>query len=123
MVEMGALYRPGTLSAGLTDSFIKRKNGQEKIIYDHALMKPALETTYGVLVYQEQFMQISRDVCGFSGGEADTLRKAIGKKNREMMNKMASRFVEGAVENGINRGLIEAFWKKDRKSTRLNYSH
>ncbi|MDO8265912.1 MAG: DNA polymerase III subunit alpha, partial [Candidatus Saccharibacteria bacterium] len=78
IVAMGALYRPGPLSAGLTDSYIRRKNGLEETIYDHPLMKASLEPTYGVLVYQEQFMQISRDVCGFSGGEADTLRKAIG---------------------------------------------
>lgn len=112
VVAMGALYRPGPLSAGLTDSYIKRKNGLEKISYEHPLMKNALESTYGVLVYQEQFMQISRDVCGFSGGEADTLRKAIGKKKRDIMAKMEKRFIEGAVENGIDRKLIEDFWKK-----------
>ncbi len=112
IVAMGALYRPGPLSAGLTDSFIRRKNNLEKVVYDHPKMKPALESTYGVLVYQEQFMQISRDVCGFSGGEADTLRKAIGKKKRDMMMKMEKRFIEGAVENGIDRKLIQDFWNK-----------
>lgn len=112
IIAMGALYRPGPLSAGLTDSFIKRKNGEEAVTYEHPLMKAALENTYGVLVYQEQFMQISRDVCGFTGGEADTLRKAIGKKNRELMQKMEKRFIEGAVENGIPRPLIEKFWKQ-----------
>jgi DNA polymerase-3 subunit alpha len=112
IVAMGALYRPGPLSAGLTDSFIRRKNGLEKVTYDHPKMKSALESTYGVLVYQEQFMQISRDVCGFTGGEADTLRKAIGKKKRDMMLKMEKRFIEGAVENGIDRKLILDFWNK-----------
>lgn len=112
IIAMGALYRPGPLSAGLTDSFIKRKNGLEKVTYDHPLMKSALRDTYGVLVYQEQFMQISREVCGFTGGEADTLRKAIGKKKRDMMMKMEKRFIEGAVENGIDRKMIENFWKK-----------
>jgi DNA polymerase-3 subunit alpha len=112
IIAMGALYRPGPLSAGLTDSFIRRKNGHEKVVYDHPNMEAALKDTYGVLVYQEQFMQISRDVCGFSGGEADTLRKAIGKKKRDMMMKMEERFIEGAVENGIDRKLIEGFWKK-----------
>jgi DNA polymerase-3 subunit alpha len=75
-------------------------------------MKASLEPTYGVLVYQEQFMQISRDVCGFSGGEADTLRKAIGKKKVDMMLKMEERFIEGAVSNGVDRKLIESFWQK-----------
>lgn len=112
IVAMGALYRPGPLSAGLTDSFIRRKNGLEAVTYDHPKMEAALASTYGVLVYQEQFMQISRDVCGFSGGEADTLRKAIGKKKRDMMMKMEERFIEGAVENGIDRALIQQFWNK-----------
>jgi DNA polymerase III subunit alpha len=112
IIAMCALYRPGPLSAGLVDSFIRRKNGQETVIYDHPSMEPALGSTYGVLVYQEQFMQISKDVCGFTGGEADTLRKAIGKKKRDMMMKMEKRFIEGAVENGINRKLIEDFWAK-----------
>lgn len=111
IIAMGALYRPGPLSAGLTDSFIKRKNGLEQVVYDHPSMEPALKNTYGVLVYQEQFMQISRDVCGFTGGEADTLRKAIGKKKRDIMAKMEKRFIEGAVENGVQRALIEKFWK------------
>jgi len=112
IIAMGALYRPGPLSAGLTDSFIKRKNGKEKVSYDHPKMKPALESTYGVLVYQEQFMQISREVCGFTGGEADTLRKAIGKKKRDMMKKMERRFIDGAVENGVDKAFIEKFWNQ-----------
>jgi len=111
IIAMGALYRPGPLSAGLTDSFIKRKNGLEEVTYDHPKMEAALKDTYGVLVYQEQFMQISRDACGFTGGEADTLRKAIGKKKRDIMMKMEKRFIEGAIENGIDRALIERFWK------------
>lgn len=110
VIAMGALYRPGPLSAGLTDSFIKRKNGLENTDYAHPLMKNALSPTFGVLVYQEQVMQISRDVCGFTGGEADTLRKAIGKKKIDVMNKMQVKFVDGAVENGVPRPVIEKFW-------------
>jgi DNA polymerase-3 subunit alpha len=110
-IAMGALYRPGPLSAGLTDSFIKRKNGLEEISYPHPLMEPALSTTFGVLVYQEQVMQISRDVCGFTGGEADTLRKAIGKKKLDVMEKMKIKFVDGAVANGVQQDVIEKFWK------------
>ncbi len=111
VIAMGALYRPGPLSAGLTDSFIKRKNGHEDIAYAHPLMKNSLSTTFGVLVYQEQVMQISRDVCGFTGGEADTLRKAIGKKKIDVMNKMQVKFVEGAVNNGVEKSVIEKFWR------------
>jgi DNA polymerase-3 subunit alpha len=111
VIAMGALYRPGPLSAGLTDSFIHRKNGLEDVAYAHSLMKNALSSTYGVLVYQEQVMQISRDVCGFTGGEADTLRKAIGKKKLDVMQKMQVKFEDGAVANGVPRPVIEKFWK------------
>jgi DNA polymerase-3 subunit alpha len=111
VIAMGALYRPGPLIAGLTYSFIKRKNGLEPVSFAHPLMESALGTTYGVLVYQEQVMQISRDVCGFTGGEADTLRKAIGKKKVDVMNKMQIKFEDGAVENGVPRPVIEKFWK------------
>ena len=111
VIAMGALYRPGPLSAGLTDSFIKRKNGLEEVSYAHPLMKGALEDTFGVLVYQEQVMRISRDVCGFTGGEADTLRKAIGKKKLDVMKKMQVKFEDGAVANGVPRPVIEKFWK------------
>ncbi len=111
VIAMGALYRPGPLSAGLTDSFIKRKNGLEDTVFAHPLMKNALQSTFGVLVYQEQVMQISRDVSGFTGGEADTLRKAIGKKKIDVMNKMRVKFEDGAVANGVERPVIEKFWK------------
>jgi DNA polymerase-3 subunit alpha len=110
VIAMGALYRPGPLSAGLTDSFIKRKNGLEDVAYAHPLMKGALGTTFGVLVYQEQVMQISRDVCGFTGGEADTLRKAIGKKKKDVMEKMRVKFIDGAVANTVPKQVIEKFW-------------
>jgi DNA polymerase-3 subunit alpha len=109
---MGALYRPGPLTAGLTDSFVKRKNGQEKIVYAHDKFRGALEPTFGVLVYQEQVMRISRDVCGFTGGDADTLRKAIGKKKRDVMIKMKKQFIEGGVEfSGVPQAVMEKFWE------------
>ena len=111
VIAMGALYRPGPLSAGLTDSFIKRKNNLEPITYAHPLMEGALGSTFGVLVYQEQVMRISRDVCGFTGGEADTLRKAIGKKKLDVMEKMQVKFIDGAIKNGVSREVIEKFWK------------
>ncbi|HEX8182364.1 MAG TPA: DNA polymerase III subunit alpha [Candidatus Saccharimonadales bacterium] len=111
VIAMGALYRPGPLSAGLTDSFIKRKNNLEPVVYAHPLMEGALGSTFGVLVYQEQVMRISRDVCGFTGGEADTLRKAIGKKKKDVMAKMQVKFIDGAVANGVPKPVIEKFWK------------
>lgn len=113
IVAMGALYRPGPLTAGLTDKFINRKNGSEPVTYAHELMKPALGPTYGVLVYQEQVMRIARDMCGFTGGQADTLRKAIGKKNAELMAKMKADFVGGMIEHSkVDKKLAEDFWKE-----------
>ncbi len=112
LIAMGALYRPGPLGAGLTDSFVKRKNGQEKVVYAHEKFKSALGSTFGVLVYQEQVMRISRDVCGFTGGDADTLRKAIGKKKRDVMIKMKKQFIEGGEEfGGVPRAVMEKFWE------------
>lgn len=111
IIAMCALYRPGPLGAGLTDSFVARKNGQEKVAFAHEKMKPALESTFGVLVYQEQVMQISKEVCGFTGGEADTLRKAIGKKKRDVMEKMQVKMIEGGVEyGGVPKPVMEKFW-------------
>jgi DNA polymerase-3 subunit alpha len=111
IVAMCALYRPGPLGAGLTDAFVKRKNGQEKVTYEHELTRSALESTYGVIVYQEQVMQMSKEMSGFTGGEADTLRKGIGKKIPEVMKKMGKQFIEGAVENGVPRPVVEKIWK------------
>ena len=109
---MVALYRPGPLSAGLTDQFIERRHGRQKVEVAHPSFAPALSNTYGVLVYQEQVMQISRDICGFTGAEADELRKAIGKKKRDIMAKMQDKFIDGGVESGgVPRNIMERFWQ------------
>ncbi|MDN5275706.1 MAG: dnaE [Candidatus Saccharibacteria bacterium] len=124
IIAMVALYRPGPMQ--FIDDFIKRKHGERDITYMHPKMENALSTTYGVLVYQEQVMQISKDLSGFTGGEADTLRKAIGKKNLEMMAKMKARFVEGAIEqSGAKKTDMEVFWKQleDFAAYCFNKSH
>ncbi len=109
IVAMVALYRPGPMQ--FIDSFIKRKHGLEKIEYLHPKMENALESTYGILVYQEQFMQISKDLAGFTGGQADTLRKAVGKKIMAMMKKVKPEFIDGAIKHsGAERALMEKFW-------------
>lgn len=109
IIAMVALYRPGPMQ--FIDSFIKRKHGEEEITYLHAGMKNSLENTYGILVYQEQFMQISKEWCGFTGGQADTLRKAVGKKNIQLMQKVKPEFVQGAIEvGGSDRATAELFW-------------
>jgi DNA polymerase-3 subunit alpha len=111
IIAMCALYRPGPLGAGLTDSFVKRKNGKEPVTYEHELTKNALESTYGVIVYQEQVMQMSKEMSGFTGGEADTLRKGIGKKIPEVMAKMGQKFIDGAITNGVPKTVVEKIWK------------
>lgn len=109
IIAMVALYRPGPMQ--FIDQFIRRKHGKEAINYLHPKMENALKSTYGVLVYQEQFMQISKDLAGFSGGQADTLRKAVGKKIMSMMQKVKPEFIEGAVEHSeADRTLMETFW-------------
>lgn len=109
IIAMVALYRPGPMQ--FIDSFIKRKHGVEEITYLHDGMKNSLSGTYGILVYQEQFMQISKEWCGFTGGQADTLRKAVGKKNIELMRKVKVDFVKGAVEHGgATEKIAEKFW-------------
>lgn len=109
IIAMVALYRPGPMQ--FIDSFIKRKHGQEPITFLHDGMKNSLENTYGILVYQEQFMQISKEWCGFTGGQADTLRKAVGKKKMDLMLKIKPEFVEGAVNvGGAPKEIAEEFW-------------
>ncbi len=124
IIAMVALYRPGPMQ--FIDDFIKRKHGEREITYFHPKMEDALKSTYGVLVYQEQVMQLSKDLSGFTGGEADTLRKAIGKKNVEMMNKMKTRFIDGAAEiSGADKNEMEKFWKQleDFAAYCFNKSH
>ncbi len=111
IISMNALYRPGPMQ--FIDDFIARKNGLKPIEYLHPAMKPALENTYGVIVTQEQVMQISKDMCGFSGGQADMLRKGIAKKIPAVLNKMKIEFIEGAIKtSGADRKLMETFWKQ-----------
>ena len=102
VIAMCALYRPGPLDAGMVDMYIDRKHGREEVIYDHDRLEPILENTYGVIVYQEQVMQISQAMAGYSLGGADMLRRAMGKKKPEEMAKQRSIFVEGAIDQGID---------------------
>lgn len=124
LIAMVSLYRPGPMQ--FIDTFIRRKHGEEKIEYFHEKMENALENTYGVLVYQEQVMQIAKDMCGFTGGQADTLRKAIGKKIAELMAKMKEEFIEGGVKHsGASRSQMKQFWKQleDFAAYCFNKSH
>lgn len=102
-----ALYRPGPLDAGLIPMFINRKHGREKIEFQHPLLEPILKETYGVLCYQEQIMKMAQDLSGYSLGQADLLRRAMGKKKPEEMQKHQALFIEGAAKNGIQTKIAE----------------
>lgn len=108
IIAMVALYRPGPMQ--FIESFIARKHGREKIRYMHPLTENALKNTYGIPVYQEQVMQVSKDMAGFTPGEADTLRKAMGKKIAKLMAELRIKFVDGSVKNGVERQTAEAIF-------------
>ncbi len=95
----------------LIPSFIKRKHGEEKIAYLHPKLEPILKNTYGVGVYQEQMMQIARDLAGYTLPEADTLRKAIGKKIKSLLDEQAVKLVGGMIKNGIPERTAKAIWE------------
>jgi len=105
VIAMVALYRPGPMD--WIPDFIARKHGRKKIVYIHPKLEPVLKNTYGVAVYQEQIMQISQALAGFSLSEADILRKAVGKKIPELVQKEKSKFIDGCVENGIEKKIAE----------------
>jgi DNA polymerase-3 subunit alpha len=102
LVALNALYRPGPIKGGVVDDFIDRKHGRKKVTYDVIETKPLLEETYGIILYQEQVMQIAQVVGGYRLGEADLLRRAMGKKKVEEMAKQRVHFMEGARERNIN---------------------
>ena len=97
-----ALYRPGPLDAGLIPKFIKRKNGNEKIDFPHPFIKSILTETYGIMVYQEQIMKIAQDLAGYTLGDADLLRRAMGKKKMSEMVKHRNIFIEGSLKKGVD---------------------
>jgi DNA polymerase-3 subunit alpha len=102
LIALNALYRPGPLRAGVIDDFIDRKHGRAEIKYEVPGMEPILRDTYGIIAYQEQVMRCARDLAGFTMGEADLLRKAMGKKNPAVMQAQRERFVKGAQAKGLS---------------------
>lgn len=110
IIAVCALYRPGPLGSGMVDDFIDRKHGRKKVVYDLPQLEPILKDTYGVIVYQEQVMQISRSLAGYSLGQADLLRRAMGKKDPEVMAKEKVPFLAGAQAQGIDPKKAEAIF-------------
>ncbi|MBI5220905.1 MAG: DNA polymerase III subunit alpha, partial [Candidatus Liptonbacteria bacterium] len=109
LVALVALFRPGPME--LIPSYIKRKNGEEKIAYLHPKLEPILKNTYGIGVYQEQMMRIARDLAGYTLSEADTLRKAIGKKIKSLLDEQEEKLVAGMTKNGIAPKAAKAIWE------------
>lgn len=109
LIAMNALYRPGPLE--YIPSFIRRKHGEEEIVYDLDACQEYLEETYGITVYQEQVMLLSQSLAGFTKGEADTLRKAMGKKKLDLLAKLKPKFLDQGEEKGHNRDKLEKIWK------------
>ncbi|WP_305206354.1 DNA polymerase III subunit alpha [Alistipes finegoldii] len=108
LIAMNALYRPGPME--YIPTFIARKHGQEPVTYEIADMEEYLNDTYGITVYQEQVMLLSQKLAGFTGGEADTLRKAMGKKKRDVLDKMKPKFIEGCKQRGHDEKICDKIW-------------
>jgi len=109
ITAMVALYRPGPIQ--FIPDYIERKFGKQKIEYLHPKLEPILKDTYGICIYQEQLMKIAQEICGFTLGEADVLRKAVGKKIKELLDAQETKFIEGAIKNGVSKKIAEELWQ------------
>ena len=109
IIAMVSLYRPGPIE--LIPSYINRKHGREKVTYIHPDLKPIMENTYGIGIYQEQMMQIARSLAGYTLPEADTLRKAIGKKIKSLLDEQQDKLIGGMLKNGIDKKTAQAIWE------------
>ncbi len=107
IIALIALYRPGPMGSGMLDEFVARKHNPDKVKYDHPLLEPILKETYGIIVYQEQVMQIAQVLAGFSSGQADILRRAMGKKIPEEIQRQEEAFIEGAKRKNIEKKLAK----------------
>ena len=109
ITAMVALYRPGPMQ--FIPDYIERKHGNKTIEYIHPKLEPILKDTFGICIYQEQLMKIAQEVCGFTLGEADVLRKAVGKKIKELLDAQKSKFIDGAIENGASKKVAAELWQ------------
>jgi len=109
ITAMVALYRPGPMQ--FIPDYIERKHGRQEITYLHPKLESILKDTYGICIYQEQLMKIAQEVCGFTLGEADVLRKAVGKKIKELLDSQEVKFVDGAVKNGVDKKIAKELWQ------------
>jgi len=122
VIAILALYRPGPLDSGMVDEFIERKNGKKPIVYPHHSLETVLEETYGVIVYQEQVMEIARTISGFTMAEADNLRKAMGKKKPEIIEEAKETFIEGAEKRGVEIKVAEEIFELIKRFGRYGFN-
>ncbi len=111
LIAANAMYRPGPIQSGLLDSFVNRKHGREEIDYFHPDLKDILEETYGTIIYQEQIMLIAQKLAGYSLGEADILRRAMGKKQMDVMKEQKEKFIKGGLERGYPKETLERIFE------------
>jgi DNA polymerase-3 subunit alpha len=109
ITAMVALYRPGPMQ--FIPDYIARKHGNQTIEYLHPKLEPILKDTQGICIYQEQLMKIAQEICGFTLGEADVLRKAVGKKIKELLDAQEQKFIQGAIKNGVDKKIAEELWQ------------
>lgn len=122
LIALLALYRPGPLESGMTDDYVERRSGRQKINYPHPNLQEVLEETYGLPIYQDQVMQMAQKLAGFSLAEADILRKAMGKKNKEIMASLREKFIDGCRENGISDELATHSFNDMEKFSRYGFN-
>ena len=120
LIAMNALYRPGPMQN--IDSFISRKHGEKNITYILPLLEPILKETYGIIVYQEQVMQIANEVADFTLAEADIMRRAMGKKKKGLMEELSIKFISGARKKGINKRKSEEIFSMIEKFAQYGFN-
>ncbi|KKU86254.1 MAG: DNA polymerase III subunit alpha [Candidatus Ryanbacteria bacterium RIFCSPLOWO2_02_FULL_47_14] len=111
IIAIISLYRPGALDAGTIPHYIARKNGREEVTYLHSKLEPVLKNTYGIMIYQEQLMQAAQALAGFTMPQADTLRKAVGKKIRKLLTEQKEKLISGIIKNTGSERVAQEFWK------------
>jgi DNA polymerase III subunit alpha len=122
LVVMNALYRPGPIDSGLIDEYVKRRLGLSETVYDDPRLKEVLGETFGIQIFQEQVMGVSRILANFTLAQADTLRKAIGKKNMVLMLEQRKKFIDGAVANKVSAETAESVWEQIQKFARYSFN-
>ena len=122
LVALLALYRPGPLESGIADDYVERRTGRQEVTYTHPSLKEVLAETYGLPIYQEQVMQIAQKLARFTLAEADTLRKAMGKKKKEIMDGLREQFVVGCLANGVSPELAQETFQDMEKFSRYGFN-